>query len=66
MEDPSPFNWYYLARDSYEEGAYESAISYYNKALELAAIENANNNRSRQRYKEKLYTLRDEVVKTTH
>lgn len=95
MEDPSPFNWYHLARDSYEEGAYERAISYYNKALELApylhearlgialchyamgridkadaallaAIENANNNRSRQRYKEKLYALRDEVVKTTH
>lgn len=87
MDDPSPFNWYHLARDSYEEGDYERAISYYRKALELApylheaslgialsnyalgrvgqadsaflaAIENAGSNRSRQRYKEKLYALR--------
>jgi len=89
MDDPSPFNWYHLARNSYAEGAYEPAISYYYKALELApylhearlgialsyyamgrvdkadtellaAIGSANNNRSRQRYKEKLYALREE------
>lgn len=36
MDDPSPFNWFHLARESYEEGDYERAISYYRKALEFA------------------------------
>ncbi len=36
MEDPSPFNWLLLARDSVDDGDYDSAVRYYNRALELA------------------------------
>lgn len=36
MDDPSPFNWFHIARESYEVGDYERAISYYRKALEIA------------------------------
>lgn len=88
MDDRSPFNWYHLAREYYEEGDYERAISYFQKTLEIApylheaklgialahyargsveqadtalvaAIETAGSNRTRLRYKEKLYALRN-------
>ncbi|MDO9477344.1 MAG: tetratricopeptide repeat protein [Pseudohongiella sp.] len=36
MEDPSPFNWFQLARSSFEDGDYERAIGYYRRALTLA------------------------------
>lgn len=36
LDDPSPFHWYQLARSSFEEGDFKTAIRYYNKALDLA------------------------------
>ena len=36
IDDPSPVHWFHLAREFYEEGDYERAISYYRKALEIA------------------------------
>ncbi len=34
--DPSPFNWFHLARSAYDEADYERAISYYQRALDIA------------------------------
>lgn len=36
VEDPSPYHWLQLARDSYADGDYASAVRYYNRALDLA------------------------------
>ncbi len=36
MNDPSPFNWFQLARSAYDDGEYSNAIRYYKKAIELA------------------------------
>ncbi|WP_191621434.1 tetratricopeptide repeat protein [Marinihelvus fidelis] len=36
MEDPSPFNWLQLARDASDEGQFDDAVRFYNRALELA------------------------------
>ncbi|MEX2130246.1 MAG: tetratricopeptide repeat protein [Pseudohongiellaceae bacterium] len=36
MDDPSPFNWFHLARSAFEDGDFRRAIDYYNRALALA------------------------------
>lgn len=36
LEDPSPFHWYQLAQNSFDDGRYREAIRFYNKALDLA------------------------------
>jgi Tfp pilus assembly protein PilF len=36
MEDPSPFHWYALARNSYDTQDYEAAIRYFDRALMIA------------------------------
>lgn len=36
MEDPSPFNWFHLARSAQEDGDFGRAIDYYNQALTRA------------------------------
>ncbi len=36
INDPSPFHWYSLARESYEMKAYADALRYFDKALEMA------------------------------
>jgi Tfp pilus assembly protein PilF len=36
MEDPSPFHWYSLAKNSYDTQDYQAAIRYFNKALVIA------------------------------
>jgi Tfp pilus assembly protein PilF len=36
MDDPSPIHWFNVARNSYEENDYNSAIRYYSRALDIA------------------------------
>lgn len=36
MTDPSPFHWYQLGRSAFDNREYSEAISFYNKALNLA------------------------------
>jgi Tfp pilus assembly protein PilF len=36
MEDPSPFHWFLLARNSYDMKDFAAAIRYFDKALEIA------------------------------
>lgn len=36
IADPSPFNWFQLARSAFEDGDYDRAVTYYQRALALA------------------------------